>query len=214
MPHQNRVTPWGEIRALPGRGMLMGNRGILHDDEGRIARDQTTTGWVCCLTSFRGRRVPLAGPGHYTPLFFLDEPTALAAGHRPCSTCRRRAAQGYARAWRAAFGNESPLAPAMNARLSRERRVPYRGDKVTYRAALRDLPSGAMIERRLPGEAAPSAWLVWNEALLRWTSEGYTASERRPPGDAGGAVTVLTPAASVAVLARGYAPVAHPSALG
>src|SRR3954453_18158595 len=107
MPRQNRVTPFGEIVAVPERGSLMGNRGILHDaaarddPDARIRRRWAGRAWISCLLEFRGRRDPVMAPGHYTRLFFLDEPTALAAGHRPCAYCRRAAYNAFRDAWAA-----------------------------------------------------------------------------------------------------------------
>ncbi len=84
-PLSNRVTPLGELVADPARGMVMGNRGHLHDDARRLTgRGWTTRAWVCCRLEFGGRRREVIAPGRYTELFFLDEATALAAGHRPC----------------------------------------------------------------------------------------------------------------------------------
>src|SRR6478735_712658 len=88
-PRRNRVDPWGELIAVPERGALMGNRGVLHDDEGRVRRDFRLETWIACLLEFKGRRRPIMRPNHYTELFFLDEATSLAAGHRPCAECRR-----------------------------------------------------------------------------------------------------------------------------
>src|SRR6476469_9350587 len=98
-PLQNRVTPFGEIVAVPERGTMLGNRGILHDADGRLRRRWAGRAWICCLLEFRGRRDPVMAPGHYTRLFFLDEPTALAAGHRPCAYCRRTAYLAFRSAW-------------------------------------------------------------------------------------------------------------------
>jgi hypothetical protein len=88
MPRQNRVTPFGDIIATPDRGTLMGNRGVLHDGEGRIRRMWQVKRWIVCVLEFRSRKRTVMTPGRYTELFFLDEATALAAGHRPCAECR------------------------------------------------------------------------------------------------------------------------------
>jgi hypothetical protein len=112
MPLQNRVTPFGEIVAHPARGMVMGNRGILHDSGRRLhpTRRWTHKTWICCLCEFKGRHRAVMTPGRYTELFFLDEATALAAGHRPCFECRRADANQFAAAW--AHGNGGPLPSA------------------------------------------------------------------------------------------------------
>src|SRR5690349_17975636 len=116
MPRRNRVTPVGELIATPERGLVFGNRGCLHDAQGRIRRTHAVKRWIGCRLEFKGRRrVPLMGPGHYTELFFLDEATAFAAGHRPCAECRRA---DYDRTL-ALLGE--PGADALDARLHAER---------------------------------------------------------------------------------------------
>ena len=102
MPRQNRVTPFGEIVASSARGTLMGNRGCLHDASGRIVRQTRVNAWIYCLLEFKGRHRAVMSPGKYTELFFLDEATALAAGHRPCFECQRPRAEEFMRCWGAA----------------------------------------------------------------------------------------------------------------
>src|SRR5919204_6549006 len=99
MPRQNRVTPFGEIVATPERGTLMGNRGVLHDGEGRIRRPWQLRRWLVCVLDLKGRKRRVMTPGRYTELFFLDEATALAAGHRPCAECRRARFLAFCSAW-------------------------------------------------------------------------------------------------------------------
>jgi len=110
MPLRNRVTPFGDLVAVPDRGALMGNRGVLHDDERRIVRFSQGRRWIACLTDVKGRRRPLMTPGRYTELFFLDEATALAAGHRPCWECRRADALRFRDAWARAAGADPATA--------------------------------------------------------------------------------------------------------
>ena len=107
MPRQNRVTPFGEIVAVPERGTMMGNRGRLHDEEGRIRRPWQVKRWLICLLEFNGRHRQVMAPDRYTELFFLDEATALAAGHRPCFECRRKSYNAFVDAW--AVGNARTL---------------------------------------------------------------------------------------------------------
>src|SRR5205809_692519 len=149
MPLQNRVTPFGELVAVASRGQFMGNRG------GRLHRDDRTLGarrwvsrqWICCVTRFKGRHRAVWGSG-YTELFFLDEPTALAAGHRPCFECRRRDAEHFAALWGQTRGWPAPArAPEMDLALHPER-VGAEGQKITYRAQLSALPDGTFV--RLP----------------------------------------------------------------
>ena len=99
MPHRNRVTPFAEVIDTPARGLLYGNRGVLHDDQGRIVRDWRVRRWIACVLEFKGRRRPLLRPGRFTELFFLDEATAFAAGHRPCAECRRADFNRFRDAW-------------------------------------------------------------------------------------------------------------------
>jgi hypothetical protein len=202
MPRQNRVTPFGDIVALPGRGMLMGNRGILHDAGGRIVRYAQVRRWIACLTEFRGRHRVVMRPGSYTELFFLDEVTALAAGHRPCAECRRQDYERFREAWRRWRRGPAPTADAMDVELHRDRLAAPRV-KRTYRESLSKLPDGSYVA--LEG----SAWLVWRDELLGWSMDGYR--DRRARG-ATREVAVLTPRSIVRTIAAGYRPAVHPSA--
>ncbi len=196
MPLQNRVTPFGDIIATPERGLMMGNRGILHDGHRRLGRRRWThKAWICCVTEFRGRTRQVMAPGRYTELFFLDEAVALAAGHRPCFECRREAARAYAACWGA-----SPRAGEMDRVLHAER-LDGRRRRIHVREA-DTLPDGAFVSRE------GAAWLVRGPLLLRYTPGGYDAAVERP----GGVVEVLTPPATLRALRAGYAPLLHPSA--
>lgn len=199
MPRQNRVTPFGELVAVPERGTLMGNRGILHDAEGRIRRRWAGYAWIACLLEFRGRREPVMAPGHYTRLFFLDEPTALAAGHRPCAFCRPADYRAFRAAWAAAnadLGLEpTPRAAALDRVLHAERVGPG-GVKRTYRAEAAALPDGTFVAV----EAAREAFLLWQGGLWRWTPGGYVERRAAPAG----LLAVLTPRSIVRALAGGY----------
>ena len=216
MPRQNRVTPFGEIVAVPERGSLMGNRGILHDaaaqhdPDAKVRRRWAGRAWISCLLEFRGRRDPVMAPGHYTRLFFLDEPTALAAGHRPCAYCRRADYLAFRAAWASANAHlglgPTPYATEIDRVLHVERLGPSRV-KRTYLAPLADLPDGACVT--LPGSASAASsaadqppYLRWQGALWRWTPAGY--AERLPIPD--GEAAVLTPPSIVGALRAGYAP--------
>ena len=194
MPLQNRVTPLGELIAHPARGLVYGNRGCLHDDQGRIRRRHNGKRWIACRLAFRGwHRSPLMQPGKFTELFFLDEATAFAAGHRPCALCRR---EDYVR-FLELVGE--PGADAIDARLHEERL--QRG----HDADFDELPDGAFVL------ADVEPWLVYRDSLLRWTPAGYVDLDRRPSGRA----ILLTPPKLASVLARGWHPVVpllHPSA--
>jgi hypothetical protein len=197
MPLQNRVTPFGEIVAVPERGTLMGNRGILHDDAGRLVRSWQVRRWIACRTAFRGRHRQLLQPHSWTELFFLDEATAFAAGHRPCAECRHADYQRFKSAWEVAVGVPNG-ADEMDAVLHADR-LEGRGvnqRKRTRWEPLAILPDGVFI--RLDG----SAWLLWRERLLEWSAGGYRARRSQPP--AASRVEVLTPRLLVAVLRAGY----------
>jgi hypothetical protein len=198
MPLQNRVTPTSELIAHPARGLVYGNRGCLHDAQGRIRRRAATRRWIACRLAFRGwQRGPLQQPGRFTELFFLDEATAFAAGHRPCALCRRA---DYVR-FLALTG--APGADAIDERLEAERTDG--GAQRHHDAALEGLPDGAFVLV----DGAP--WLVRGDRLLRWTPAGYTTATPRGAG----AATLITPPALVGVLRAGWEPLVpllHPSA--
>ncbi len=193
-PLQNRVTPLSELIATPERGLVYGNRGCLHDAQGRIRRAFATRRWIGCRLEFKGwHRSPLLQPGRFTELFFLDEATAFAAGHRPCALCRR---EDYNR-FLELVGERG--ADAIDERLHAERLGPR------PHVGLRGLPDGAFVLR---GE---DPWLVRGGALLRWTPGGYR--DRRPlPA---GRHALVTPPTLVEVLRSGWSgavPLLHPSA--
>jgi hypothetical protein len=200
MALQNRVTPLGELVAHPARGLVYGNRGCLHDAHGRIRRAYAVRRWIACRLEFKGwHRGPLLQPGRFTELFFLDEATAFAAGHRPCALCRR---QDYDRFMELVGGTG---ADAIDDRLHAER---LRGrERLLHDAALDELPDGAFVLH----DGAPR--LVLGDRLLGWSPAGYTAALPRPAGRA----RLITPPSLVAVLRAGWAgavPLLHPSAQG
>jgi hypothetical protein len=198
MALQNRVTPGGEIVADPARGTLMGNRGILHDAQQRLgAARWRHPHWICCRLAFKGRRRAVMAPHRYTELFFLDEATALAAGHRPCCECRREDFLRFQAAWRRAFGHHAS-AGAMDRALHQARVEPRSHRQIRFAAQLDDLPDGAFV--LLPD--APSPFLVQGEQLHPWRAAGYGPARARCPGR----VRVLTPAPTIAVLRAGYRP--------
>jgi hypothetical protein len=203
MPLQNRVTPFGDLIAVPARGTLFGNRGgRFHSDARTLtARRWASRRWICCVLDFKGRQRDVWGR-FYTELFFLDEPTALAAGHRPCFECRRKDAEAFAERWRAARGMSArPMADAMDDVLHGER---LRGrDKRLHRRVIDGLPDGAFVA------VDAEAFIVRGDALLHWTPQGYDTRKPRPRGPD---VDVLTPPAILAVLAAGYRPRWHASA--
>ncbi len=203
MPLQNRVDPFGSLNAVAARGTLFGNRGgRFHTDAKTLtARRWASRQWICCVLDFKGRQRDVWGR-YYTELFFLDEPTALASGHRPCFECRRKDAEAFAEAWRVAQKlGARPYADEMDEVLHRER-LDGR-DKRTHRHGIDTLPDGVFVV--LDG----AAFAIKGSRLLRWTPEGYAGAKPRPRGIT---VDVLTPPAILAVLSAGYQPLWHPSA--
>jgi len=204
VPRQNRVTPHGELEAVPDRGMFWGNRGQLLNARGELARWSQGQLWIICVLRFKDRHRTQWQPGRLTEIYFLDEATGLAAGHRPCGECRHARYQEFKRAWTQAFPGEPAGAQDLNARLHADR-LTAPGVRRTYPAPLAGLPDGTMID--LDGQP----WLVMGPYLHAWSQAGYTG--RRDRAGADETVTVLTPRATVAVLAAGYQPVLHPTAV-
>jgi hypothetical protein len=205
MPLQNRVTPFSELVAAPARGLLYGNRGCMHDDSGRIRRRYGTRRWIACRLEFRGwERGPKLQPGKFTELFFLDEVTAMAAGHRPCALCRRADYLRLTEIWRELHPGQAG-ADAIDLQLHGERVAGGSRAQRRHEAPFGELPDGAFVARD------GAAWLVRDRQLLRWTPAGYF--ERRPRPRSGTA-TVITPPSLVAVLRsdwRPLVPLVHPS---
>jgi hypothetical protein len=205
VPLQNRVTPLGELVAHPARGLVYGNRGCLHDDSGRIRRQYAVRRWIACRLEFRGwKRGPLLQPGKFTELFFLDEATAFAAGHRPCALCRREDYVRFCDIWSQSHGGRVG-ADAIDAHLHTERIDARTRSRRLHRAAIDDLPDGAFVLE------SDTPWLVLGGELLFWTAAGYTERRARPSGS----VALLTPPSLVQVLREGWSPVVpllHPTA--
>jgi hypothetical protein len=206
MPRQNRVTAFGEIIATPARGTFMGNRGVLHDPEGHIRRPWQVKRWLVCVLEFRGRHRTVMAPGHYTELFFLDEATALAAGHRPCFECRRQRYLAFQDAWRVGLRKSKslPTAGEMDDQLHIER-IDTDRSKRTFPARLVELPDGVLVQR----SGAPSdAFLIWNGKLHLWSPSRYCESI---PYRKNEEVRVLTPPSTIEAIRAGYVPAVHPS---
>ncbi|HEY2286205.1 MAG TPA: hypothetical protein VGH88_10735 [Streptosporangiaceae bacterium] len=205
MPLQNRVLPTGEIVADAGRGLMMGNRGCLHGQSRQLGTARWRSQlWICCVLDWRGRCRDVMPPGRWTALFFLDEATALAAGHRPCAYCRRGDYTSFTAAWQAARGlARPPLAREMDPVLHGERVGPQRR-QVTRAAVARDLPDGVMIR------AGGQVGLYLGGSLRPWSWDGYGAPV---PVGAGRHVELLTPPSVSAAIAAGYRPLVHPTAL-
>jgi hypothetical protein len=198
---RNRVAPTGHVISAPGRGLFLGNRGCIHNDAGEIVRWQATKTWIICELDFPGTLHPLFEPRRYTHLFFLDEASALAAGHRPCHYCRRSAALAFADAWRRAGAGPTGSMKEINEVLAGER-PPSASQGRVWSASLAELAHGVFVETT----DGPCLW--WQQQLYPWSAEGYGAAVA--PGAA--EVLVLTPPSTAATIAAGYQPTIHPSA--
>lgn len=205
MPLQNRVSPFGDLVATSERGMFIGNRGIIHDPATRTltGRRWTTKAWIVCACEFKGRQRDVWGRRSWTELFFLDEATALAAGHRPCFECRRAAAKAFAEAWATGNSLALPRASDMDAVLHRERVDGRQKRRHVLPADPATLPDGTVLA------SEDEAYLVRGGELLRWSFGGYA-----PAVPSAGPLDLLTPPATVAALRAGYRPHLHPSAEG
>ena len=205
MPLQNRVTPTGEIVVDPSRGMFTGNRGCLHGPDRTLGVSRWRSKlWICCVLDWRGRRRDPMPPRRWTMLFFLDEATALAAGHRPCGYCRRADHLAFAEAWRRARGlDRRPKAMELDEWLHRERVEPGTRRQATRPAVAGDLPDGVMVRHE------GIIGLVLGGRLLPWSFSGYAA-----PSPLTGEVLVdlLTPPSIIAAIRAGYRPDLHPTA--
>jgi hypothetical protein len=208
MPRQNRVTPFSTLIATTARGTLMGNRGCLHDEHQQIRRAFRGERWIICLLEFKCRKRPVMPPGRWTALFFLDEATALSAGHRPCAECQRDRFNLFREIWAKAnpkIANAArPPAPAIDAVLHQER-IPVGSQAHRFCRSIEGLPDGSFVT-----DDGRNAYLVLRKQLLRWSPAGYEPPAKRPVRFP---ARVLTPASVVRTLAGGYPVGIHPSTL-
>lgn len=196
VPLRNRVTPFGDIVATEARGLLFGNRGVLHDEHGHLVRAWQVRRWIACRLEFKGRRRELLRPGRFTELFFLDEATALAAGHRPCAECRREDFMRFRQAWAEVHPGASLKVDDIDRTLHAERIGPD-GRKRVHQERLRDLPDGSMVAE------GDEAWIVMGGSPFAWSPYGYGGGRDMPRS---AMVRVLTPPSIVGVLRAGYEP--------
>jgi hypothetical protein len=202
MPLQNRVTPTGEIIATPHRGLFTGNRGIIHDPATKtLTRRWASPAWLTCVCEFRGRRRQVMGGRSWTELFFLDEATALAAGHRPCFFCRRADANRFRAAWEAGNGVSNLRAHDMDAALHAERLEGGRKRLHALPVGFDALPDGAMVQQET------ESFLILRGRTLQWSPAGYRATYA-----AINEAMLLTPPSTLRAFSAGYRPVLHPSA--
>ena len=200
---RNRVTPLGDIVAVPLRGAWLGNRGILHEGTD-VVRFHRSALWIICTLTHKDWRLPQWQPHHFTVLFFHDEAVAMAAGHRPCALCRRADYNAYRAAWVEALGAPVPKAWQMDRRLHGERIFRGTRRRRFHPVPWRFVPSGAFV--RWDGEPC----LVLDDAVLHWSTQGYGRRRSRPRS---GDVELITPPATVAALRAGYRPQIDPAAL-
>jgi len=202
MPLQNRVTPTGDIIATPHRGMFTGNRGIIHDPATKtLTRRWASQAWLTCVCEFRGRRRDVMGTRSWTELFFLDEATAFAAGHRPCFYCRRSDANRFRAAWEAGNRAANVLAREIDAVLHRERLVDRAKRLHPLPMPPERLPDGAMLQQ------GSESFLIVHGQAHAWSAAGYRAVQT-----ALHEAMLLTPPSTLRALSAGYRPVLHPSA--
>jgi len=202
MPLQNRVTPTGEIVASAHRGTFTGNRGIIHDPATRTLLNKrwSSPAWLTCVCAFRGRRREVMSRQSWTELFFLDEATAFAAGHRPCFYCRRDDANRFRAAWEQGNGASDLSAKAMDAVLHAERLDRRKKRLHPLPVLLAELPDGTMVQ------ANAQSYLIVNGKTSRWSFAGYERADVTAPA------MLLTPPSTVRAFQGGYRPVLHPSA--
>lgn len=203
MPLQNRVTPTGDIIATPHRGLFTGNRGIIHDPATKtlLKKRWSTPAWLTCTCEFRGRHREVMAQRSWTELFFLDEATALAAGHRPCFYCRRDDANRFRAAWEKGNRVHDVRMHDIDTVLHHERLDHGKKRLHALLMPFDQLPEGAMVQR---GE---ESFLVTQGRVLLWSPAGYVAVEH-PPGEA----ALLTPPSTLRAMNAGYQPVLHPTA--
>jgi hypothetical protein len=203
MPLQNRVTPTGDIIATAHRGMFTGNRGIIHDPKTKtLTRRWASQAWLTCVCDFRGRRRDVMGGRSWTELFFLDEATALAAGHRPCFFCRRDDANRFRAAWEEGNRVTRVFARDIDAVLHRERLTSGKKRLHALLMPLEQLPDGAMVQD------GNESYLVLQGSALAWSPAGYSRAHHAPQGS-----MLLTPPSTLRALEAGYRPVLHRSAM-
>ena len=203
MPLQNRVTPTGDIVADPHRGIFTGNRGIIHDPATKtlLKKRWSSPAWITCVCEFRDWRRKVMGGRSWTELFFLDEATAFAAGHRPCFFCRRDDANRFRAAWQRGNGVTDVRAKEMDAVLHRERLERSKKRLHPLPVSLAELPDGAMVQ------AGTESFMIVQGRALLWSMAGYRTADRAVVD-----AMLLTPPSTLRAISAGYRPVLHASA--
>ncbi len=205
MPLQNRVDPWGNILATSARGTLLGNRGILHNGKKQIIKTYQHQSWVACKLKFKGRKRKLMSPRNYTELFFLDEATAFAAGHRPCCECRRERYIEFKDFWvRANLKKQvDNVKVSVINKIMHKDRISKRV-KTTYKANINELPDSTIFSNK------NSAYMIFKNKIYLWSFEGYCLQSRINLPDE---VDVLTPKSIVNAFDLGFKPGIHESVI-
>ena len=203
MPLQNRVTPYGAIERTSARGTLLGNRGCLHDKNQNVVKTSARLAWIICTLTYKDVRRPLMSPGAYTELFFLDEATALAAGHRPCAKCRREKANEFVLNWNQGNRVSDNLA-AIDKTLGTQRWASSE-TPVGWLEQTKNLTSGVFFNF---SQTDTDCYLYFKGKGYRWSHEGYSSAISLDPSIQ---VTVITPRATARAISQGYQPMFHPS---
>ena len=204
MPLQNRLNPMGQLHGVKARGLLMGNRGQLHNAAREIVRPWKLNRWITCALEYQGIKRELMASNSYTELFFLDEPTSYAAGHRPCGDCRKDRYKAFKAAWAKTFPDQDRSAAGID-KVLQAARMNADNSQRTWQASLAGLPEGTMVEH----EGQPV--LLWRGRQWCWGFDGYSPLPQPMTSDV---VTVLTPVSIVALFKNGLGPelLVHPSA--
>ena len=205
MPLQNRVDPWGHLNIHPSKqATLMGNRGALHNDVKQIIRTWRIKAWISCVTQFKGNKRALFSPNRYSELFFLDEATAFAAGHRPCAECQRPRSNQFKIAWLKVNSQQPKIKLSEIDEQLHIERISLDNSKITFEAGLQELPIGTSFEYN-----SQSVMVVAHGLYLVWTFDGYTHPIQL---DEKAVVKVLTPKSIVNTFKTGFTPTFHPTA--
>jgi hypothetical protein len=192
MALQNRVNPYGEICFSEFRGNLIGNRGCLHNKQQQIIRPYQLKRWIICVLSFKQRKRSLMSRGLYTELFFWDEASALASGHRPCAECQRERNQEFKKIWQDANSEPNVGLTEIDNFLHKER---LNANKQYF--PISELPSGIFVEYH------EKPFLVYENKLFEWTFNGYLSAIDLPQNMI---FKALTPASIIKTIQYGFRP--------
>jgi hypothetical protein len=210
MPLQNRVSPFSVLVATPERGFWTGNRGVIHNAHQQIVKNHAVKYWITCVLRYKNYQRTVMSPNRWTELFFLDEATAFAAGHRPCGFCRHADFKRFKNLWLAANGAQHSLSPnpkmdTIDALIHADR-LDEKGHQRTFKAELSTLPDGSFVAPK--GDSKACLW--YNGNLFEWSFSGYT---KLGVFEKNQIVTVLTPQSFISVFRLGYVPEVHISAI-